>query len=49
MGIIFLLLIFMGKIIGNYWYEFNDAIINNVGSELKSYSDAYTLFYIKDL
>ena len=33
----------------NYWYEFNDVIINNVGSELKSYSDTYILFYIKDL
>ena len=33
----------------NYWYEFNDVIINNIGSELKSYSDTYILFYIKDL
>ena len=38
------------KIFGqNYWYEFNDRIINNVGIEINKYSDAYILFYIKDL
>ena len=35
------------KIFGQHnWYEYNDCIVNNLGAEIDTYSNAYILFYI---